>query len=101
METDRQVGVVERFLTERFRSVVVIVATLYAVLTTTYVATLPLVMDEFQGAFAVQQVAAYVPYRDFQPYKTVLGYYLELIPFSLADDVWSRLMVVKWALVAI
>ncbi len=67
----------------------------YAVLETTYVLRLPVVMDEFQGARAVHRVADQLPYRDFKPYKTVLGYYLQLPALSLPGSIWERLLHVK------
>ncbi|HSM37516.1 MAG TPA: hypothetical protein VK837_14025 [Longimicrobiales bacterium] len=47
--------------------------------------------DEFQGAHAVYRLTNELPYRDFLPYKTVLGYYIQLPPFLLLGPGWSGL----------
>ena len=47
--------------------------------------------DEFQGAHAVYRLTREIPYRDFLPYKTVLGYYIQLPPFLLFGPGWSGL----------
>lgn len=60
-----------------------------------YVLRLPLLMDEFQGAFSVAQLGDGLPYRDFQPYKTVLGYYLQLPALGLGGYLWLGLLAVK------
>jgi hypothetical protein len=56
---------------------------------------LPLVMDEFAGADQVNQFRAGVPYRDFMPYKTVLGYYAQLPVLTLVADPWLAMLLVK------
>lgn len=71
------------------------VAALYLGLSAVYVSRLPLVMDEFQGARAVWRLTSEVPYRDFLPYKTVLGYYLQLPALMAVEDPWTALLVVK------
>jgi hypothetical protein len=75
--------------------VVVALTLFYVALELLYVSHLPLIWDEFQGAWSVDQFRSELPYRDFRPYKTVLGYYLQLVPRSLPLDLWSRLMAVK------
>jgi hypothetical protein len=66
-----------------------------------YCQRLPLVMDELQGAWDVYRLRRAVPYLDFMPYKTVLGYYLQL-PFMLLErDLWSRMMAVKLGMAAV
>ena len=74
---------------------------LYAAIETAYVVRLPLVMDEFDGAYEAYRLRHALPYRDFQPYKTVLGYYIEAVPALVDTSVWSRLMAMKIELVAI
>jgi hypothetical protein len=68
---------------------------LYLAVQVVYILTLPLVMDEFAFAHHVHQVGADIPYRDYEPYKTVLGYYLELPALLLAKDAWSSMIAVK------
>lgn len=56
-------------------------------------------VDEFQGAYAVHRLTRELPYRDFQPYKTVLGYYLQLPVLELSRllgrGIWVGLLSVK------
>ncbi len=85
----------------RFRLVLAGLCLFYAGLETIYVLRLPLVMDEFQGARAIHALTEGAPYRDFKPYKTVLGYYLQLPALSLPGDTWSKLMAVKLEMVAV
>src|SRR5688572_12657595 len=58
-------------------------------------------MDEFDGASDAYQLLSVTPYRDFRPYKTDLGYYLELPPLLVTSDVWTGLMLSKAWLAAI
>ena len=64
-----------------------------------YIFRLPLVMDEFAGAAAVHRLTRELPYRDFAPYKTVLGYYIQLPALIAAQasgmGLWGGLMLVK------
>jgi hypothetical protein len=71
----------------------------YGVVAALYAFSQPLVMDEFQGAAVVSWLRTQLPYRDFAPYKTVLGYYVELLPLELGGDLWSSLVAVKLFLV--
>ncbi len=66
-----------------------------------YVLRLPLVMDEFDGANEAYQLLQLTPYQDYRPYKTVLGYYLELPPLLVTSDPWTGLMASKLWLAAI
>lgn len=68
---------------------------LYLVLELVYIARLPLVMDEFQQAATVARLPERLPYRDHQPYKTVLGYYLQLPVLASISDSWRALLAVK------
>lgn len=79
----------------RFLATLAALLALYLGLQVLYTLRLPLVMDEFQGAAAVYRLGTEVPYRDFQPYKTVLGYYAQLPVLLLAPDLWSGLLLVK------
>jgi hypothetical protein len=67
----------------------------YLALQTLYLRHLPLLMDEFDGAYDVYRLRSEVPYLDFAPYKTVVGYYLQLPALLLGSDVWSGLCNVK------
>jgi hypothetical protein len=71
------------------------IALAYLAVQLALIARLPLVMDEFDGAYEAHQLLTRVPYRDFPPYKTVLGYYLQVAPVALASDPWTGLMLSK------
>ncbi len=80
---------------EVFRRAVVLCCLLFLLLQVLYVSRLPLVMDEFQGARSVRELADRLPYRDFAPYKTVLGYYAQLPVLLAAQRPWRALLAVK------
>lgn len=63
----------------RWLSVVIAIclAALYFYLQNLFYPHLPIVMDEFQGASSIFQSINDVPYRDFTPYKPVLGYWFQ------------------------
>ncbi|CDZ76732.1 hypothetical protein BN59_01007 [Legionella massiliensis] len=52
-------------------------------------------MDDFWLSYHNYQYKSALPYRDFPPYKTVLGYYLFLIPLSLFHGVLKPLIYTK------
>lgn len=82
-------------LEKRFVAAMTLLCAWYLVVESVYISTLPLVMDEFQGAYSVSQLGEGLPYRDFIPYKTVVGYYLQLAVMQLAQDTWARLILIK------
>jgi hypothetical protein len=62
-------------------------------------ATMTISVDEFWFAHVLQHYQHNLPYRDFAPYKTVLGYYLLLLPASLAGkDAVGSLIFIKNAI---
>jgi hypothetical protein len=81
-------------------AIVVACTGIYAAVAALYVLRLPLIADEFDGAYDVHLLASKLPYADFKPYKTVLGYYLELPPLLLAHSVWDGLLGTKFMLTA-
>lgn len=83
----------------RFRPIVAGLCLLYAGIAASYALALPMIMDEFQGAYDVLRLAGGVPYLDVVPYKTVLGYYVQLLPIALSDDPWNRLILARLAMV--
>jgi hypothetical protein len=87
--------------TRRFQVFLLALVAIYLSLQMIYVARLPLVMDEFAGAREAYRVAHGVPYRDFLPYKTVIGYAIQAVPAHLAETTWSRLMAIKIEIVLI
>src|SRR3990167_7391495 len=54
-----------------------------------------LTVDEFWFAHSVFRFAHLLPYRDFFPYKTVLGYYFLLFPLLLGNGIFSTLILIK------
>ena len=73
----------------------------YAALESFYALRLPLVMDEFHGASVIQELVERVPYRDTRPYKTVLGYFLQLPPLLVFPEAWAGLIATKLWMVLI
>lgn len=74
---------------------------LYLLIQAVYLWRLPLVMDEFDGANEAYQLLDLTPYKDYRPYKTVLGYYVQLPPLLLTSDPWTGLMLSKFWLALI
>ena len=60
-----------------------------------FVFGVPFHADEFQGAHAAYRLIREVPYRDFLPYKTVLGYAFQLPTLLLAGPGWAGLTAVR------
>lgn len=60
-----------------------------------YCVTLPLVMDEFANAKHIARVFESVPYRDYAPYKGILGYLIQAPALLWVDDPWWSLIFVK------
>ncbi len=88
-------------ITRHFRWVVLSLCLVHLGVQVVYILRLPLVMDEFAGARAVYRLTEDVPYRDFRPYKTVLGYLLQLPTLLAARDPWTGLMWTKIAMAII
>ena len=87
-----------RIVEEYFTPALALLCFVYLGIEFVYIARLPFVMDEFQGASEVYRLMSEIPYVDFKPYKTVLGYYLQLPPMLLSDDPWRQMMLVKQAM---
>lgn len=87
--------------TRRFQLLLLALVAMYLSLQVIYVARLPLVMDEFAGAREAYRLVHGVPYRDFLPYKTIIGYAIQAVPAYLAETVWSRLIAIKIEMVLI
>lgn len=60
-----------------------------------YIPYAKLAVDEFWFAHHIYQYTHSLPYRDFPPYKTVLGYYLLMLPFYLSHAVITPLFYIK------
>jgi hypothetical protein len=52
-------------------------------------------VDEFWFAHNIYQYKDKLPYRDFAPYKTVLGYYILLIPMLFTHGIIATLIIAK------
>lgn len=52
-------------------------------------------VDEFWFAHRIFQYKTAWPYRDFAPYKTVLGYYILLIPMLFSHNIIQTLILMK------
>jgi len=89
------------YFSQRFAATVAILVLVYCTLQVLYVTRLPIVMDEFNFAYEAYRLRHATPYRDFEPYKTVLGYYVETLGTFAASDVWSRILTIKLEIVAI
>ncbi len=84
----------------RFATWLSVLTAAYIAVETVYIVRFPLIMDEFEGAAAVYRLLSELPYRDFAPYKTVLGYYLQLPLVALPLSTWSVLLLVKFQMAA-
>ncbi len=62
---------------------------------------IPFVRDEIEGALSVFRLTREIPYCDFTPYKTVIGYYIQLPTLLVATDAWNGLILMRLQLVAI
>lgn len=80
---------------DRFRLSVLLIVLLFAAIQLFYAQRLALVMDEFDGAYEAYRLGRDIPYRDFTPYKTVLGYYLQYPATLAASTVWGRILALK------
>jgi hypothetical protein len=72
-----------------------LLCTAYLGIEISYIVRLPLVMDEFGTARSIWEAAEKVPYRDYAPPKTVLGYYFLAPLLRSIDAVWPSLIAVK------
>lgn len=67
----------------------------YLVLQILHVTRQPLIVDEFAGADEVHSLTHGVAYRDYNPYKTVLGYAFQSLAASLTSSPWTGLIAIK------
>jgi hypothetical protein len=93
--------VLEKYAEKYFFIVLSVLISAYFVLNYFYLKRMPLIMDEYSGAWWVYQFTQGVPYVDFMPYKTIIGYYIQLPALMLPGDIWSRLIYVKAEMVLI
>ncbi|MDR3478829.1 MAG: hypothetical protein P4M14_12465 [Gammaproteobacteria bacterium] len=74
---------------------IIAICLLYFVIQFFYVSYAALSVDDFWLAFHTFQYKSALPYRDFAPYKTILGYYLLVIPMSFFHGVLTPLINTK------
>ena len=86
---------VGHLLAGRFRLIVALLVVAYLITQLVYVARLPLCEDEFAYASILHRLPGRVPYRDFSPYRTVLGYYVYLAPMKLPFGPFGRIIATK------
>ncbi len=90
---------IDGYLARRFQPAIFLLVAFYSVLQIAYVAHLPLVMDEFDGAYEAYRLRSALPYRDFIPYKTVAGYYIQTLGTFFSPSVWGHIVAVKLEIV--
>ena len=88
-----------RFLDHHCRAVLVLLTLFFLGIETSYAVNRPLSIDEFNGAWEAAQLATRTPYVDFQPYKPVLGYYIQLALLSIGRDTWHGYLAVRLGMV--
>lgn len=88
-------GVGHELTLRQFRWLLGLIVVTYLGLEVSYVLRLPFVMDEFAGASHVHRMKNQIPYVDFQPYKTVLGYYFQLPFLALGRGIVDSMLAVK------
>lgn len=78
-----------------FATGVIVLVAAYLIVVVVYALRLPLVMDEFNFATVVHQLKTQLPYRDYSPVKTVLGFYTQLPMLYVTSDPWTGLILIK------
>lgn len=78
-----------------FSKIVALMLLLFLIIQGGYIAYATLSMDDFWLAYHTYQYQKGLPYRDFFPYKSVLGYYVFLMPFYLFHGVLTPLWAAK------
>jgi hypothetical protein len=86
---------------DRFGVLLAALIVAYLFLQAAYVVRQPLIVDEFAGAAEVHRLTHGVPYRDYLPYKTVLGYAIQGIAAALTNEAWTRFIAIKLQMAAI
>jgi hypothetical protein len=87
----------ERGSDRGFAAKLILLLLAYLGIESVYILRFPLVMDEFGTAACVYRtIYQQVPYRDYAPYKTVLGYYLQLPILLLPFRTWTDILIAKF-----
>ncbi len=74
---------------------IVLLAAVYLVFEVIFIPHAALWRDEFWFSHHIYQYLQHLPYRDFLPYKPVLGYYLLTIPMLFSHAVLTPLYYIK------
>ncbi|CDZ79004.1 hypothetical protein BN59_03319 [Legionella massiliensis] len=82
-------------LSQRFFLILSLICLTYLGIECCYIPYASFSLDDFWLAHHNSKYLQGLPYRDFLPYKTVLGYYVFLPPFILAQGNLTTLIVVK------
>jgi hypothetical protein len=80
---------------KNFRLALLFLCLLYFVGQLFFIRYAMLSVDEFWFAHHIYQYKSGIPYRDFIPYKNVLGYYLLLFPLSLSHTLLNSFFYIK------
>ena len=84
-----------------FRLMVLLLCVGYVAIELLYVQRTDFSHDEMQGALTLHRLLSELPYRDFNPYKTVLGYYIQLPSLLISGDPWTGLLLVRLQMVLV
>lgn len=85
-----------RVPTNRYFSISIIaISLLYLTFTLCFIPYWTIAVDEFVFARQIYEYTFAIPYRDFAPYKTVLGYYLLTPGFFLSHRLFLPLLIAK------
>lgn len=80
---------------QRSHGLIYLIAFTYLLFEWLFIPHTALVRDEFWFAHHIYQYTQQIPYRDFIPYKSILGYYLYTLPFFFSFDALSPLYYIK------
>lgn len=82
-------------LLNRYFFTVLLICVTYAALAIFLVPHWVLSADEFVFARHIYDYTRFIPYRDFEPYKSILGYYLLSVPFYFSHTLLDPLFYMK------
>ena len=90
------IALIERLESKRvYLWLLTIIFLTYLVLQGCYIAYAKFSMDDFWLAYHTIHYKTGLPYRDFSPYKSVLGYYVFLVPMTFFHGVLNPLLYTK------
>lgn len=78
-----------------FISLVILSSLAYFIIQCAYIRFAMFSLDDFWLAYHTKQYETALPYRDFSPYKSVLGYYVFLLPIHFFHGVLTPLFYTK------